>query len=142
MYMVSKGTEASLSIGQLAKASEVGIETLRFYEREGLLAKPPRLPSGYRQYPAESLARVRFIRRAKDLGFTLKQVRELLELRVDPQKSCGDVRALAKMKIKEVEEKMSDLARIKLALEGLARACRGKGPTADCPILDAMSSSE
>ncbi len=131
--------ETALTIGRLASAAGVGVETIRFYEREGLLPKPPRKrSSGYRQYPPDAVARVMFIRRAKDLGFTLKGVSELLELRVDPDKSCADVRALAKAKLVDVEEKMADLTRIKGALERLAKACRGKGPTSECPILDAI----
>lgn len=130
--------ETALTIGKLANAAGVGVETIRFYEREGLLPKPPRKRSGYRQYPPDAVARVMFIRRAKELGFTLKEITELLELRVDPDKSCADVRALAKAKIVNVEQKMADLARIKGALEKLAKACRGKGPTGECPILDAI----
>ena len=99
---------------------------------------PPRRRSGYRQYPPESVARVRFIRRAKELGFTLSEINDLLELRVDPEKSCADVRAAAKAKMADVEAKMDDLERIKSALARLARACRGKGPTSECPILDAL----
>lgn len=140
LSMASEGT--ALTIGKLASAVGVGVETIRFYEREGLLPKPPRERSGYRQYPAEAVARVRFIRRAKDLGFTLKEITELLELRIDPDKSCGDVRALAKAKIVDVENKMADLARIKGALEVLAKACRGKGPTSECPILDAIEKED
>jgi MerR family copper efflux transcriptional regulator len=132
----------SVTIGQLAKAAGVGVETVRFYEREGLLAEPPRRRSGYRQYPREAIARIRFIRRAKDLGFTLKEITELLELRIDPDKSCADVRALAKAKIADVDAKIEDLTRIKAALETLARACRGKGPTSECPILDAIVDAE
>ena len=132
----------SVTIGQLARAAGVGVETVRFYEREGLLAAPPRRRSGYRQYPREAIARVRFIRRAKDLGFTLKEITELLELRIDPEKSCADVRALAKAKIADVEAKIEHLTRIKVALEALARACRGRGPTSDCPILDAIVEAE
>jgi len=134
--------DAALTIGRLANASGVGVETIRFYEREGLLPEPPRKRSGYRQYPADAVARVLFIRRAKELGFTLKEITELLKLRVDPDTSCADVRALAKAKIVDVEEKMADLARIKGALEKLARACRGKGPTSECPILDAIEKED
>lgn len=134
--------ETALTIGKLANAAGVGVETIRFYEREGLLPKPPRKRSGYRQYPSDAVARVLFIRRSKELGFTLKEITELLELRVDPDKGCADVRALAKAKIVDVERKMADLARIKGALEKLARACRGKGPTSECPILDAIEKED
>lgn len=138
--METEGT--SLTIGKLASAAGVGVETLRFYEREGLLPKPPRKRSGYRRYPPDAVARVQFIRRAKELGFTLKEIQELLELRIDPHKSCADVRSLARAKIVDVEEKMADLSRIKVALENLARACRGKGPTSECPILEAIAKEE
>lgn len=134
--------EAALTIGRLASAAGVGVETIRFYERQGLLPEPPRQHSGYRQYPSAAVARVKFIRRAKELGFTLKEIQELLELRVDPDKSCGDIRALARTKIKDVQDKMADLARIKNALERLARACRGAGPTSECPILDAIEKED
>lgn len=134
--------ETARTIGKLASAAGVGVETIRFYEREGLLPRPPRKRSGYRQYPPQAVARLVFIRRAKELGFTLKEIAELLELRVDPDKSCADVRALAKAKIVDVEEKMDDLARIKGALDKLAQACRGKGPTSECPILDAIEKED
>jgi len=124
----------SLSTGQLAKAADVGVETIRFYEREGLLPEPPRRASGYRQYPSAAVARIRFIRRAKELGFTLKEIAELLDLRVDPDKSCADVRALARTKLADVEQKLSDLTRIQAALQELvngelADCCAGAGPT-------------
>ena len=92
----------ALTIGQLARQAAVGVETIRFYEREGLLAEPERRPSGYRQYPAEVVRRVRFIRHAKELGFTLKEIQELLELRVDPVSSCADVRRHARAKIADI----------------------------------------
>jgi MerR family mercuric resistance operon transcriptional regulator len=132
----------ALTIGEVAKAAQIGVETVRFYEREGLIAEPPRRRSGYRQYPPDTVRRLRFIRRAKELGFTLKEIGELLDLRVAPARSCADVRALASAKIADVEAKLGDLARIQAALEKLARACRGKGPTSECPILDALDAQE
>lgn len=132
----------ALTIGEVARAADVGIETVRFYEREGLIPEPARRQSGYRQYPPDTVRRLRFIRRAKDLGFTLKEIGELLHLRVDPQRNCADVRALAKAKMADVEAKMFDLARIQAALTELVRTCRGKGPTNVCPILDALDEQE
>lgn len=132
----------ALSIGKLAAAACVGVETIRFYEREGLLPEPPRRPSGYRQYPPDAVERVLFIRRAKELGFSLKEVRELLELRVDPDRNCAEVRSMAQAKIADVERRMADLGRIKRALEKLARACPGSGPTSECPILEAIELEE
>jgi MerR family mercuric resistance operon transcriptional regulator len=132
----------SLTIGQLAKAAGVGVETVRFYERGGLLPLPARRQSGYRQYSQDAVRRVRFIRRAKDLGFTLKEIGELLDLRVDRRRSCADVRALARAKIADVDTKINDLAHMRAALERLARACRGTGPTIECPILEALEHEE
>lgn len=133
---------AALTVGQVARAAEVGVETLRFYEREGLLAEPPRRPSGYRQYPPDTVRRVRFIRRAKELGFTLKEIGELLALRVDPGTTCADVRTLARAKVDDIAKKLAEMRRIQGVLERLARSCRGKGPTSACPILDMLDDEE
>src|SRR5213593_88571 len=127
-----------LTIGEVARAAQVGVETIRFYEREGLIAEPPRRESGYRQYPPDAIRRVRFIRRAKELGFTLKEIGELLSLRVDPGRTFADVRAVARAKIRGIQEKISELSRIKDVLGRLERTCRGKGPTSVCPILDML----
>ena len=132
----------TLTIGKVARLARVGVETIRFYEREGLVAKPPRTPSGYRQYPKETVARIRFIRRAKKLGFTLKEIKELLALRVDPGTTCGDIRRRAKAKIAAIQEKVAALEKMKEALEKLAVQCRGKGPTSECPILEALEEEE
>ena len=132
----------ALTIGQLAKEAGVGVETIRFYERQGLLAEPERRPSGYRQYPRDVVRRVRFIRHAKELGFTLKEIQELLELRVDPQSSCADVRKRAGDKIADIDERIESLGRMKAALERLARKCRGRGPTSECPILEELDRHE
>ncbi|MDX2019041.1 MAG: MerR family DNA-binding protein [Deltaproteobacteria bacterium] len=128
-----------LTIGELARAAGVGVETVRFYERRRLLAVPPRRRSGYRLYPEDAVARVRFIRSAKDLGFTLSEIAELLELRVTPGRTCADVRTLARAKIAAVEAKLAELAQIKGALETLVKSCQGRGPSADCPLLDAIA---
>jgi MerR family mercuric resistance operon transcriptional regulator len=131
-----------LTIGEVAKAAEIGVETIRFYEREGLIAEPPRRASGYRQYPREAIRRLRFIRRAKELGFTLREIGELLSLRVDPSTTCADVRAMARAKIEDIDGRVAELHRIKDVLERLARSCRGKGPTSECPILDILEERE
>ncbi|MBI2897941.1 MAG: heavy metal-responsive transcriptional regulator [Deltaproteobacteria bacterium] len=132
----------SMTIGQVANAAGVGVETVRFYEREGLLAKPPRRPSGYRQYPPVAVRRIRFIKRAKDLGFTLGEIRELLALRVDPRTTCGDVRDRAEAKIADIDGKLLALQRMRAALVDLTKACSGRGPTSECPILDALDEEE
>ena len=133
----------SLTIGQVAKRAGVGVETIRFYEREGLIAEPERRPaSRYRQYPPQAVRRVRFIRHAKELGFTLKEIQELLELRVNPGSTCADVRKRAQEKVADIEERVVSLQRMKTALERLARKCRGQGPTTECPILEELDRGE
>jgi len=128
-----------LTIGQLAKQAGVGVETIRFYEREGLIPEPERRRSSrYRQYPPQAVRRVRFIRHAKELGFTLKEIQELLELRVAPDSTCADVRHRARVKVADIEGRIESLRRMKDALERLARKCRGKGPTTECPILEEL----
>jgi MerR family mercuric resistance operon transcriptional regulator len=111
---------------------------VRFYEREGLLAKPQRSVSGYRQFDEEAIVRLQFIQRAKVLGFTLNEIKELLSLRVDPDTSCKDVRERAKVKIADIEEKIRTLQRMKKALVRLTRACGERGGGSECPILDAL----
>jgi MerR family mercuric resistance operon transcriptional regulator len=128
----------ALTIGEIAKQADVGVETIRFYEREGLLRQPPRTRSGYRQYSPDTIRRVRFIRRAKELGFTLKEISELLSLRVDTDRTCAEVRTIAQTKINDIEGKIGELQRIAAVLNRLARACRGRGPTSTCPILDML----
>ena len=122
----------------MAKGAGVGVETVRFYEREGLLPEPPRRSSGYRQYSPEELRRLQFIRRTKELGFSLEEIRELLELRVDPRTSCGEIKHRAEAKMADMDRKLAELQRMKKALGRLASSCSGKGPTSACPILDAM----
>ncbi len=132
----------AFTIGEVAKRSGIGLETVRFYERKGLIAEPPRTDSGYRQYPEEVVGRIRFIRRAKELGFALKEISELLSLRVDPDTTCADVRKQTEFKISDVEEKIRALRRIKTALKKLAASCVGTGPASECPILEALDSQE
>lgn len=132
----------SLTIGQVADRAGVGVETIRFYERKGLINRPRRPASGYRHYPAEVVQRVRFIRHAKDVGFTLKEISGLLALRVDPESTCADVRNRARAKIEGIEKRIEDLAVMKGALERLARRCRGQGPTTECPILEELDREE
>lgn len=113
----------ALTTGTVARQAGVGVETIRFYEREGLIENPPRRESGYRQYPQETVSRVRFIRRAKELGFTLKEIKELLELRASPKSRCADVRRRAEATIDDIEQKVSALLGMKEALVKLTAAC-------------------
>jgi len=127
-----------LTIGQLAKEAEVGVETVRYYERRGLLEEPARRASGYRQYDEEVVQRLRFIRRAKELGFTLNETKELLTLRLDPSMTCAEVKQRAEAKIADVEGRIRTLQGMKRALVQVTRSCSGSGPTSACPILGAM----
>ena len=128
----------SITIGKVAKAAAVGIETVRFYEREGLIEKPPRRESGYREYPADTVDRVRFIKRAKELGFSLKEIKDLMALRLAPGTTCGQIKKRAEDKIEDIEDKIGSLQRMKQALRKLTAACGGKGSVSHCPILDAL----
>jgi MerR family mercuric resistance operon transcriptional regulator len=131
-----------LTIGQVARQAQVGVETVRFYERQGLLEEPNRRESGYREYPEAVVSRLRFIKRAKELGFSLKEIKELLALRVDPETTCREVKEQAKGKIADIEAKIESLTRMKEALVKLTAVCRGRGPTSECPILDALDMEE
>ena len=136
--MTRMAAEPGLTIGALADAADVGRETVRFYERKGLLPDPPRTASGYRNYPPESVERLRFIRRAQGLGFTLEESAELLALRVDEVAACGTVEARARAKLTKVAQKLTELHRMKRALERLVDACEAREPTSDCPILEEL----
>jgi MerR family copper efflux transcriptional regulator len=126
------------TIGDAAKQAGVRIETLRYYEQEGLVAPPPRSASNYRQYPEDTVRRVQFIKRAQELGFSLKEIKELLSLRVEPHTSCTDVRDRALTKITDIEQKIRSLKAMKHALTQLVEACPGQGTTTDCPILASL----
>lgn len=123
---------------EVAACADVSTETVRFYERRKLIPEPPRTSRGYRVYSEDYVERIRFIKRAQELGFTLGEIEGLLALRVEVGTDCGDVRRRAELKIADVKEKIRDLVRIQSALEDLAEACPGQGPTTDCPILEAM----
>src|SRR5215472_12573306 len=112
-----------LTIGEVAKQAHVGIETLRYYERTGLVARPPRSESNYRLYPQESVWRVQFIKRAQELGFSLKEIMELLALRATPETPCADIRMRALDKITAIEEKIEALNAMKYALAKLVEEC-------------------
>ena len=136
--VLEESAAPSLTIGRLAKAAGVGVETVRFYERQGLLAEPTRRSSGYRHYGESAVARLQFIRRAKDLGFTLNEIKSLLELRRDPNSTAADVRRQARQKIEEIDVKLRSLQQIRAALMRLVEECHGCGPLSECPIVDAM----
>ncbi len=131
-----------LLIGEVARRAGIGVETVRFYERRGLVEEPPRSVSGYREYPLAVVSRIRFIRRAKQLGFTLKEIKELLSLRLDPAGGCGQVKRQAEAKIADIEAKLWALERMREALVKLTAACSGRGASSDCPILEALDREE
>src|SRR5579875_574828 len=132
----------NLTIGQVAKKAGVNVETIRYYERLGYIPKPPRPRSGYRQYSEETVNRIQFIKRAQKLGFTLKEISELLSLKVDSGNTCADVKRRAETKITDIEEKIHNLQGIKKALVRLVAMCRGKGPTGECPIIEVLEAKE
>jgi len=128
----------TVTIGELARLSGVGVETIRFYEREKLLEQPKRPANGFRRYPPEALQRLTFVRRAKELGFTLDEIRDLLKLRARRGASCSTVSAKARKKIVEIDARIDELKRLREALEVLADACTGEVAIEDCSILAAM----
>jgi MerR family copper efflux transcriptional regulator len=133
---------AGLTISRLAERAGVGIDTVRYYERAGLLPAPPRRASGYRDYPADAVRRLRFIRRAKELGFTLTEIGELLELsdpRGDGKRGMRAVKRAAETKLAVVDHKLAELQRVRDGLHQLIEACPGHGPLQGCPILQALS---
>ncbi len=114
------------------------METVRYYERRGLLPRPGRRNRGYRQYPEETLMRLRFIRHAKALGFSLKEIAEMLALRFAPGSSCGDVKGRSEAKLDDIREKIKTLRRMEKVLSRLSASCKGSGPLSECPILEAL----
>lgn len=131
-----------LKIGQVAERGGVNLQTVRYYEREGLLPVPPRLASGYRLFTEDTVRRVRFIKRAQELGFTLAEIRDLLTLRVDESRSSGEVRSIAEAKIADIDGKIRALTAMKRALTHLTERCSGHGPASECPILESIDSDE
>ena len=127
-----------MSIGQLAREAGIHLETIRFYEREGLIPAPSRLPSGHRTFDQAALRRLRFIKRAQELGFSLSEVRELMALHDQPDRDCADVYEKAQQKLEAVEQKIRDLLRIRRALLHLTECCHGGRPISECRILEAL----
>ncbi|MBC8243264.1 MAG: MerR family DNA-binding protein [Verrucomicrobia bacterium] len=126
------------TIGQVARAAGVGVETVRFYERQQLLPAPKRNGVGYRQYPPGTVSRLRFVKRAQALGFSLSEIGELLSLRASPRSTCGQMRGRAEMKRSEIDKKLRDLRRLRRALDKVIQECSGDGPATRCPILAAL----
>lgn len=129
----------TLTRGQLARACDVGVETIRFYERQGLLPPPPRSATGYRHFSTDTVDRLNFIRRAKELGFNLKEIRELLALHDDEHGDRASVKAITEAKLSEIIGKIRDLQRMQTVLSHLATECSGTGPIGGCPIIHALA---
>ncbi len=131
-----------MKIGEVANAAGVGIDAIRFYEREGLIAEPARRPSGYRVYSPDVVLSLRFIRRAKVLGFSLKEIAELLFLETGAAGTAADVRTLAEAKLADIEQRIRALQRMRRALRKATESCTGEGPTSGCSILRTLNRGE
>jgi len=134
--------ERSMTIGAVARRVGVGVETVRFYERQGLLEQPVRRLSGYREYNEEVIARLRFIRRAKELGFTLREIKELLSLRRDSSTPGRDLKHRVEEKLSDIAAKIQSLQQMKEALLKLTCACSGQGTIGECPLLHALDGED
>ena len=132
----------TLTRGELAKRCEVNFETVRYYEQEGLIPKPSRSASNYRLYSEETIQRIRFIKRAQELGFTLGEIKELLSLRARPRAKCADILERAEAKIQNIDEKIRTLKAMRRALAKLKGECQGAKPISACPILEALDAEE
>lgn len=130
--------DPTLTTGEVADQAGVNLQTVRYYERRGLLAEPPRSAGGFRQYGPEAVRRIRFVKRAQELGFSLDEVDELLALRTDADAGADEVRQLALAKADDIAGKIRDLERMRASLDALAAACAGQGSTRDCSILHAL----
>jgi Hg(II)-responsive transcriptional regulator len=128
-----------LKVGEVAKRAGVNLQTIHYYERRGLLPRPPRTESNYRAYPTEAVLRVRFVKRAQELGFTLKEIKDLLSLRAAPRTRCADVRVRAETKVRDIDDRVRTLEAMRKALTKLIGECSGSGPVSACPILEALN---
>jgi Hg(II)-responsive transcriptional regulator len=131
-----------LKVSEVARRAAVNLQTIHYYERQGLLPRPPRTASNYRMYTEDAVRRVRFIKRAQELGFALKEVKELLSLRATPGTGCAHVRQQAKAKLQDIDEKIGTLQAMRKALVRLIGECSGRGPITRCPIVEALDSEE
>src|SRR3954451_18775484 len=126
-----------MRIGTAAEQAGVNVQTLRYYERRGLLPRSPRRLSGYREFPDEAVRIVRFVKRAQDLGFTLDEIEELLRLRHDKRRDRARIRAVAERRVRQIDQKIAELQAMKRALSHLVHCCE-EGSTLECPIIEAL----
>lgn len=131
---------STLRVGELAVQGKVNLETIRYYEREGLMRTPRRTPFGHRAYASSDLLRLRFIKRSQAIGFTLSEIKELLALKVTPNKPCIDVVRQIEAKALEVKAKVAHLQAIERTLAKMKASCEGRCPVSDCPILESLNS--
>ena len=129
----------NLTIGKLAKQANVTIETIRYYQRKGLLVEPDKPATGYRLYPPDAIARLRFIKRAQQSGFTLKEIAELLSL---DGEHCEDVQQMAEQKRQQIDEQLKDLTALRHALDALVKGCQQDKSTDHCSLIDAFSNQD
>lgn len=134
-----EGEVGSLTIGMAARSAGVGVETIRFYERQGLIERPPKDGHSFRRYSEQQIAQIRFIKEAQKLGFSLREAKGLLELWSDPDSDCSEVRARALAKKEEVQGKIDRLLSISMALDRLVADCPRKGALQGCPIIEALA---
>jgi MerR family mercuric resistance operon transcriptional regulator len=140
---VTAGTDTKpLRIGRLAQEVGINLETVRFYERQGLLPRPPRSASGYRLFPADAPRRLKFIKRAQELGFSLREIRELLALRVSPRTDSTEIRKRTESKIADIESKIRTLDSMRKSLKKLVQSCAGCAPHSKCPILESLDGED
>lgn len=132
----------SNTIGSLARRVGVNVETIRYYERRGLLRRPSRPESGYREYPPDAVRQVRFIKRAQSLGFSLREIRDLLDLGGDPRVSCAEVLSVATRKLADIETKIRTLETMRALLLELTKECPGKGGLSRCPIWQRLEAED
>jgi len=131
--------QKSFSAGQLAKKANCKVETVYYYEKIGLIPEPPRTQGGHRSYDLDHAKRLNFIRRSRELGFTIVQIKELLKFIDEPHHYCGEVKAMAMLQAREAQKKIDDLERLKLALTKMVSQCKGSGYSINnCPIIDAL----
>lgn len=126
----------NLTIGRVAELSNVGVETIRYYEREGILQQPQRIDGSIRRYPKETIHRLHFIRRAQELGFSLLEITELLSIRATGKGSCSKVADKTEKKLAQIEEKIADLRRLKSALLKVKECCGQQAASDKCPVLE------
>ena len=129
-----------MRIGAAAEQAGVNVQTLRYYERRGLLDGPPRLASGYREFPDEAVRIVRFVKRAQDLGFTLDEVEQLLRLRNEKRRDRVRIRAVAERRVQQIDQKIAELQAMKKALSHLIHCCH-EGTSLECPIIEALDAT-